>query len=264
MIDLSKSESTALTTANSAQISSRNKLWQMFRDCKLSDAEMERSLGLFIRGSLLARFLAIADIYKEIVDIPGDIFDLGTWRGQNAVLSENLRSIHEPFNKQRKIICFDTFEGYTNWSDKDRKSQNYQDHTYSTGPEYATYLAELLKTHEGCNALGNIQGQHQIISGDASQTVPGFLQANPNTLIALAFLDLGLYVPTREVLKAMRPHLLPGSVLVFLQMTRGELPGDAVAFREVLGDMKLEISKSKIYPSFSVVKCLSTGAHDAK
>ena len=42
----------------------------------------------------------------------GALIEFGTWRGQNLVLLENLRAIHEPFNKQRTIIGFDTFAGY--------------------------------------------------------------------------------------------------------------------------------------------------------
>jgi hypothetical protein len=85
-----------------------------------TDEEAERSLGLFIRGSLLSRILAIAEIYKQIIHLPGAIFDVGTWRGQTAVLCENLRAVFEPLHFNRRIICFDTFEGYTGFSDKDK------------------------------------------------------------------------------------------------------------------------------------------------
>lgn len=73
--------------------------------------EKERSLGLFLRGSLLARILAVAHIYQQIVEIPGIVFDIGTWRGQTAVLCENFRAIYEPLHFNRRIVCFDTFEG---------------------------------------------------------------------------------------------------------------------------------------------------------
>ena len=75
---------------------------------KWNDSEKERSLGLFIRGSLLARIVAIQELYLKIIDLPGSIYDIGTWRGQTAVLCENFRAIYEPLNFKRKIICFDT------------------------------------------------------------------------------------------------------------------------------------------------------------
>jgi hypothetical protein len=253
MLDLSKSESTTLTTSTATQIDFRNQLWQKFKECKLSDAELERSLGLFIRGSLLSRFLAISDIYKKIVHIPGSIFDFGTWRGQNAIICENLRSIFEPFNKQRKILCFDTFTGYSNWSEQDLKSRNYDENTYATGKDYANYLRELLEIHEGNNNLGHMRGHHKVIEGDVTVTLPQYLKENQSTLVSLAFFDLGLYRPTKEAINAIRPHLVPGSVLVFLQLTRDELPGDAIAFRECFKGVTHEIETSKIYSSFNIV-----------
>lgn len=256
MIDLTQSQSTKISTSTQGQLEFRNILWEKFKDCKLSEPELERSLGLFLRGSLLARFLAINEVYKKVIQIPGDIFDLGTWYGQNAVLSENLRAIYEPFNKQRRIICFDTFEGYQNWSPNDVKSENYQEKTYSTGKEYANFLTELLEIHEGSNVLGHLRKRHQVVMGDATKTVADYLKNKPNTIISLAFFDLGLYEPTKKVLKDILPHLVPGSQLVFFQLTRDELPGDAIAFKEIFCNLKFEIEKNLIYPSFSTVKIL--------
>lgn len=252
-IDLKGAESTTLTTSNDDQLEYRNRLWQLFKESPMSEPELERSLGLFIRGSLLARILAFGDIYRRIVGLPGYVFDLGTWRGQNAVLCENYRSIYEPFNKQRKVLCFDTFEGYKNWSDRDRPSKNYRESTYSTGPEYAAYLEELLRVHEGSNALGHIRGNHRVIPGDATKTVPEYLSATPSALVSLALFDLGLYEPTRAVVRALLPHTVPGSVFVFLQLTRDELPGDAIAFKECFAGVQYTVEKCQIYPTFSIV-----------
>ena len=62
--------------------------------------------------------MATADIYRQIVSIPGDVLDIGTWRGQTAVLCENFRAIYEPLHFNRRIVCFDTFEGYKGYSER--------------------------------------------------------------------------------------------------------------------------------------------------
>lgn len=249
-----EAESTKLTTSNQEQIINRSKLWQEFRNCQIPDPELERSLGLFIRGSLLARILSLSEIYKSIVKLPGQVFDIGTWRGQNAVLSENFRSIYEPFNKQRKIVCFDTFTGYTGWSSKDKKSESYNENTYSTQSEYNNYLNNLLTIHEKNNALGHLSGNHKVIKGNASVTVEEYLKTNPSSTIALAYLDLGLYEPTKKVLHSIAKYLIPGSIIVLMQFTREELPGDAVAFKEVFNNhIDYSIRKCSIYPSFTII-----------
>ena len=59
------------------------------------NSELERNPALFMRSSLLARILTVSDVYKLIIDLPGSIFDLGCWWGQNSVLFENLRSSYD-------------------------------------------------------------------------------------------------------------------------------------------------------------------------
>src|SRR5262245_50151490 len=138
---LEGAESTRHTASSDVQLEFRNKLWEKFRSAPLSPPELERSLGLFVRGSLLARFLAVDEVYRKIVHLPGCIFEFGCWRGQTSVLCENLRAIHEPFNKRRRIIAFDTFEGYTKMGDKDRPSASFNERTYSVGgASYAEWL----------------------------------------------------------------------------------------------------------------------------
>lgn len=245
---------TKLSAANDEQLQFRTQLHEMYKASPLPEPELERNIGLYLRSSLLARFLALSDVYKKIVDVPGAVFDLGCWWGQASVLMENFRALYEPFNKQRKIVCFDTFEGYSNWSNKDSKSESYNQNTYSTGVDYPAYLRQLLETHEGINNLGHQRGMHEVVAGDATKTVPDYLKKHGETIVALSIFDLGLYEPTKAVLKSIKPHVVPGSVLLMVQLTRKELCGDGKAFLEVFSDVNYKISKHPLYPSFSVVE----------
>ena len=78
-------ESVAISYSSSEMIDARFQIYEKMKEFNGSTEEKERSMGLFIIASLLARFLAIADLYKLILNTPGCIFDLGTWRGQTAV-----------------------------------------------------------------------------------------------------------------------------------------------------------------------------------
>ena len=97
-------ESVAISYASSEMIDARSQIFAKMASFNGSSEEKERSLGLFIRGSLLARFLAIAEIYKLILGKPGCILDLGTWRGQTAVLCENYRAIYEHFTSIDELL----------------------------------------------------------------------------------------------------------------------------------------------------------------
>ena len=247
---------TKITAANEEQLRFRTKLWEMRNHNPLPEPELERNPALFLRSSLLSRILTVSDVYRTIVDVPGAVFDLGCWWGQNSVLFENLRAIYEPFNKQRKIVCFDSFEGYTNWSDKDKKSDVFDQNTYATAENYDQFLRALLETHEGINNLGHQRGIHEVVKGDATKTVPEYLASNPETLIALAAFDLGLYEPTKATLLAIKPHLVPGSVLLMIHLTRKDLQGDGRAFREVMHDVKYTLTKAPVYPSMGIATIL--------
>lgn len=254
---LENSESTRHTAASELNLAFRNKLWDTFMSAPLSTPELERSLGLFIRGSLLARLLAIDEAYRKIVHLPGHIFEFGCWRGQTTVVLENLRAIHEPFNKRRRIVAFDTFEGYAGLSDKDRPSASFHEGTYTVGGAgYAEFLKNLLEIHEGNNALPHLRHVHRLIAGNAIETVPKYLTEHPESLIALAFFDLDLYEPTSKVLKSIlhARALVPGAVLAFFQLTSDELlPGDAIAFKEAFAGRRYTMERSTYYSSLTFV-----------
>ena len=157
---------------------------------------------------------------------------------------ENLRAIHEPFNKQRPIVGFDTFRGY---GGDDGAA------FYNTGAAYKDYLAELLCSHAGANAFGHVPGDHRLIEGDVTVTAPQYFSDNPATLVALAYFDMGSYEPTRAALDAILPHLVPGSVLLFDELTWPGAPGEAIAFKEVFRGLDYAIEKCALYPSKSIV-----------
>jgi hypothetical protein len=243
------------TTAQDEALACRARLRDMMQASPLPPDELMFNLGLYVRSSLLVKFLVLDDVYRRIQSLPGALIEFGTWRGQNLVLLENLRAIHEPFNKQRAIIGFDTFAGYP--EEAGMASKSTETHGgYNTGGGYPDYLAELLRMHEGMNAFGHLRGGHQLIAGDVIQTAPKYFADHPETLVAFAFFDMGPYEPTIAALKAIRPHLMPGSVLLFDELTWAGAPGEAVAFKEVFRDVRYAIEKCRLYPSKSLVTLL--------
>ena len=240
------------TTAQAEGLAMRGRLREMMEGSPLPPDELMFNLGLYVRSSLLVKFLVLHDVYRRIQALPGALIEFGTWRGQNLVLLENLRAIHEPFNKQRAIIGFDTFAGYPEESGMAARSTETHG-GYDTGGTYPDYLAELLKVHETMNAFGHLRGGHKLIAGDVVETAPRYFADHPETLVAFAFFDMGPYEPTVAALKAIRPHLMPGSILLFDELTWAGAPGEAIAFKEVFADVPYTIEKCPFYPSKSLV-----------
>jgi hypothetical protein len=231
-------------------LEARAALFQEFKRYPGTEEEIERSLGLFLRGSLLARILAVTDLYRQIVALPGTIFDVGTWRGQTAVLCENLRAVFEPLHFNRRIVCFDTFQGYKGFSTKDRPTELHHDGTYTlAGEGYAELLSRLLVLHEKSNALGNNHGKHRVIPGDCRQTIPAFFEANPNEYLALAFFDVNAYEPTLDAFEAVWPRLVPGGIAAFWQLSRDTIPAEARVYAEkILPRYPHRLHRAATYP----------------
>lgn len=242
-------ESSVLTYSPTESIEAREEIFRRLLCYEASDAERERSLGLFLRGSLLARIFATADIYRQIVDIPGAIFDIGTWRGQTAVLCENLRALYEPLHFNRRIVCFDTFEGYQGFSEKDQATALHRDGTYNVGEAYANYLRELLVLHEKSNAMGHNHGKHRVIAGDCRETIPRYFEENPHTFLALAFFDVNAYDPTQQAFKQVYERLVPGGIMAFWQLTRDAIRAEGQVYVEhALAKMPHTLHRTATYP----------------
>ena len=248
---MKKHESSIISLSDQKALDARDEIFKIMNSYQSSDEEKERSLGLFLRGSLLARIFGIREIYEQIVDIPGSIIDLGTWRGQTAVICENLRSIFEPMHLNRRIIAFDTFTGYVGFSDKDNATTLHKDGTYSTGESYDIFLQNLLTLHEKSNAMGNNFGKHMVIKGDCLKTLPDFFERNPNEFISLAFFDVNSYIPTNDSFNLIFEKLVPGGIIAFWQLSRDGKVIQAegqVYVNEILNKINHKIKRSIFYP----------------
>lgn len=247
-------ESGVITRSSDESLDARAELFKISKSYPGTDTERERSSGLFLRASLLARFLAVYEVYKRIVSIPGAVFDVGTWRGQTAVLLENFRAILEPLNLDRRIFAFDTFLGYQGFSDRDRATDLHHNGTYSVGEHYPELLSQILELHEKSNALGHFRGKHRVVAGDICETLPELLSKHPELFVSLAFIDLNSVEPTELVIETLWNRIVPNGIMAFWQLTQPKIPGDGMAYvNAVLKSRPHRIERSKIYPGLCFI-----------
>ncbi len=242
------------SNSSKGQLEAREQLKKLYKDNNIPTDDLLCNLGLFTRGSALVKILVLNELYELIKNQPGAILEFGVWYGQNMVLFENLRAIYEPFNKTRKIIGFDSFDGYKGFSGKDKQNGFLTENDYLTPESYLKTLEKLLEVHEECNVLGHMKGNHELIQGDVRSTVPEFFRSHPETVVALAYFDLGLYEPTKAALEAIKPHLLPGSVLLLDEFTWSESPGEALAFKEVFREQNFSVRTSRYTPMRTIIQ----------
>ncbi len=210
----------------------RGGIVDLLQKCPIPEAELLHNIGLFLTPQTLSRVLFMDFLYRQIVDVQGIVVELGCRWGQNFVLFNALRGIHEPFNRLRKVVAFDTFQGFPSVKPIDGPQMVLGG--YGTAPDYKDYLAQLVALQEGESPLSHIK-KHDIVVGDVSVTFPKYLDDNPQAIVALAYFDLDLYEPTKNALHAIKGRLTKGSVLGFDELNEPACPGETAAVAEVLG-----------------------------
>jgi len=118
---------------------------------------------------------------------------------------------------------------------------------YATTTDWKSRLEQILHTHATHSPIGAARN-FQIIEGDVRQTLPQWLEENPEALVSHAHFDMDVYEPTRDVLKLILPRMPKGAVLVFDELNHPQFPGETKAVQEVLGIHGLALRKSKFHP----------------
>ena len=225
----------------------------LFRRCPIPDAELLPNLGLFLNRPALTRILFMHELYRRIVDVHGVVMEFGPRWGQNLALFQSFRGMYEPYNHTRKIIGFDTFEGFPSVGRQDGNHEVIAPGAYGVTEGYEGFLEELLGIQEKESPLGHMR-KFELVKGDVTRTLPRYLEDNPETVVALAYFDMDLYEPTLAALTTIRDRLVKGSVIGLDEVNVAHYPGETIAVMEALGleNVRLRRSPTDSLPSYFV------------
>lgn len=238
-------------TASAAQLEARAAILRELRRTGIPDEELLDHVPLYSSRHALGRVLLLHSLYERILDVHGVILLFGVRWGRDLAILHTLRSILEPGNATRRIVGFDTFEGFPAVSGLDGDAVPGE---YGVVPGYADALEALLR-HRDVEE-GNPYPRREIVEGDATVTLPQWLDDNPQTVVAMAYFDMDLYEPTRACLTALRPYITRGAVIGLDEIAHPYWPGETVALREVFGldNVRLQRTRYAGTPSFFVAE----------
>lgn len=197
----------------------------------------------YVRRQNLTRFLALYEIFKKVQNVKGSIVECGVNHGFGLSSWNKFSAILEPVNFMRKVYGFDTFEGFPSTSKKDHAE-------VKTGDLYANSfeeLKELTQIHDSTRYLGHIP-RVELIKGDATKTIPDFIEKNPHVLISLLFLDFDLYEPTKVAIEHFLPRMPRGAVIAFDELDNKLWPGETMAMLEMTRNRPLKIERLDFDP----------------
>ncbi len=233
-----------------AERDNRDALLHALKESAVPDSELLENLGLFQRRQELARLLFMHDLYRKILPVHGVVMEFGARWGQNLAWFSNFRALYEPYNYNRKIVGFDTFSGFPGVHTKDGSRAQQANYRVVEGHEKA--LSAILQCHEDNAPLPHMK-KFELVKGDAVKTFPKYLKEHPETIVALAYFDFDLYLPTKECLRAVASRLTKGSIVAFDELNCDVFPGETAAMQEVFGLSRYAIRRDPLNPLCSYI-----------
>lgn len=152
-------------------------------------------------GKLLSQY----EIYKKIIELPGDVIEFGVFKGASLIRFLTFRNLLEN-DYSRKIIGFDTFKEFPK---QKRKEDNkfISDYTKDAGkPIPKKDLIKILEKKKFQN--------FELVEGKIEDSLKNFLQQNVSLKIALLHLDMDVYNSTKFVLNKLYDKVVKNGIIV--------------------------------------------------
>jgi hypothetical protein len=184
----------------------------------------------------IKQFLIRYELIKLIKDVPGDIIECGVCGGRGLLSLLQSHLILEPKFFYRKIVGFDTFNGFSNLTTNDNIEIN------KLGDFSFTNYNEILQLGQiHTESMYSDFNKIELVKGNAEDTIPEYIKKNEHMLISLLYLDFDLYLPTKVALQYFLPRMPKGSIVVFDEIHFKRFPGETIALLESLNINKYKI-----------------------
>lgn len=154
-----------------------SRLYETMRDNTLLDRT--RCYGLYL-------------LAQQVKDIPGDVLEVGTWRGGTAAILTTVL-------KNKTVYLADTFTGVVKSSEWEHYSDKAHDDTSRQ------LVEDFLTKNIGATNFGVLEGIFPDDTGEA-------LTAKQ---LALVYLDLDVYLSTKDAFEFVWERVSPGGIVVF-------------------------------------------------
>lgn len=201
----------------------------------------------YVRRQNMTRFLALYEIFKHTLPVKGSIVECGVNHGFGLMSWAKFSAILEPVNLTRRIYGFDTFEGFPSVSEKDRSATSMHVKEGDLAADVHDELGQLIDIYDSTRFLGHVN-KVNLVRGDATMTIPKFVDDNPHLLISLLYMDFDLYEPTKVALEHFLPRMPKGAVLAFDELDNPLWPGETLAMLEAHAKRPLRIERLEFDP----------------
>lgn len=181
--------------------------------------EICRNFQIYTRRAFLKRFLAHYEFFQQVINLPGDIVELGVHRGGSLMSWANFLEIRNMGDRQKKVIGFDYFP-----------------------EEFTEQLQDAINIFDSDRFIP-YKPRVILVKGDIQQTVPEYIKDNPNLRISLLHIDVDLYQPTLIGLEYLWQRVVTGGIVLFDGYSVSPWEGESKAIDDFFADQKVIIRR---------------------
>jgi len=169
--------------------------------------EYETYFHLTMDLNRLSKFIAHYEVFKMVSDVPGNIVECGVFKGTSFTRFAMFRELLAN-SFSAKIIAFDVF------SDEYPTTDYKEDH-----PQREKWIQTAGSSSIGTQQLEDLFrkkgiGNFELVAGDVLQTIPAYLQKNPELRISLLNVDIDFVESTHCVLENFYDRVVKGGVVL--------------------------------------------------
>ena len=210
------------------------------RHCKkysIGPLDAVKAFPIIARRQWLKRFLSHAELFKLTLEAPGDIAELGVFRGAGLFTWANLLESYCIGDRTKMVFGFDNWKGFTQITSKDGGKIDYVNKDKG-GFSPEKYYEELKNAIDIFDADRFIPWKPRIklIEGNIEETAYTFVKENPGVRFSLIHFDCDIYNPTKAALEAFWPVLSRGGLMVFDEYAIHDWAGETNAVDDFFAD----------------------------
>lgn len=215
-----------------------------FEKFGVSKIEICNNFQIYTRRIFLKRFLAHYEFFKMSIDLPGDIIELGVYRGASLMSWANFLEIRNMGDRQKQVFGFDNFAGFSSLTRKDGAGS--PTHEKNVGGFDSSVFEEMLNDSIAIydeDRFIPYKPRIKLIKGNIENTVPKFVRENPGLRISLLHFDCDLYRPTKIALETFWPLVVRGGVVLFDEYGIRPWAGESNAVDEFFSNKKIILKR---------------------
>jgi hypothetical protein len=207
----------------------------MIETFAIGPIDLLKHFPVYARRVWLKRFLAHYELFRQTIDLPGDIVELGVFRGTSLLTWGNFLEARAIGDRTKKVWGFDNFKGFEGLSEQDGPAYPHLQKVEG-GFSPAGFIDELKEAIRIFDAdrFAPWKPRIELVEGNVEETVPRFVEQHPGLRISILHFDIDLFRPTMVGLEHFFPRVVRGGIVIFDEYAILEWGGESAAVEQYL------------------------------